>query len=246
LEGPTTIAGLVLESVIGSSGVIVPPTGYLRGVRDLCDRHGIVYIADEVMVGFGRTGAWFGVDHDGVAPDLMAFAKGVNSGYVPLGGVLVGDAIYGMFTQRPYAAGMTYSGHPLACAAAVGAINAMREEDTVAAAARLGTDILGPGLRELAEKHQSVGDVRGIGGLWTVELVRDRLTKEPIVPTGATGPANAPMISFTTACLDGGLLPLTMGNRVNIAPPHNVNDSDASAGLAILDEALAAADAFLI
>lgn len=246
LEGPTTIAGLVLESVIGSSGVIVPPTGYLRGVRDLCDRHGIVYIADEVMVGFGRTGAWFGVDHDGVAPDLMAFAKGVNSGYVPLGGVLVGDAIYGMFTQRPYPAGMTYSGHPLACAAAVGAINAMREEDTVAAAARLGTDILGPGLRELAEKHQSVGDVRGIGGLWTVELVRDRLTKEPIVPTGATGPANAPMISFTKACLDRGLLPLTMGNRVNIAPPLNVNDSDASAGLAILDEALAAADAFLI
>lgn len=147
LEGPSTIAGLVLESVIGSSGVIVPPTGYLRGVRDLCDRHGIVYIADEVMVGFGRTGAWFGVDHDGVAPDLMAFAKGVNSGYVPLGGVLVGDAIYDMFTKRPYPAGLTYSGHPLACAAAVGAINAMREEDTVAAAARLGTDILGPGLR---------------------------------------------------------------------------------------------------
>ena len=167
LEGPSTIAGLVLESVIGSSGVIVPPAGYLRGVRELCDRHGIVYIADEVMVGFGRTGAWFGVDHDGVAPDLMAFAKGVNSGYVPLGGVLVGDAIYEMFTKRPYPAGMTYSGHPLACAAAVGAINAMHEEDTVAAAARLGADVLGPGLRALADKHESVGDVRGIGGLWT-------------------------------------------------------------------------------
>jgi taurine--2-oxoglutarate transaminase len=245
LEGPSTIAGLVLESVIGSSGVIVPPAGYLRGVRELCDRHGIVYIADEVMVGFGRTGAWFGVDHDGVAPDLMAFAKGVNSGYVPLGGVLVGDAIYDMFTRRPYPAGLTYSGHPLACAAAVGAISAMHEEGTVAAAARLGTDILGPGLRELAGKHESVGNVRGIGGLWTVELVRDRLTKEPLVPIGATGAANAPMVAFTKACLDRGMLPLTMGNRVNVAPPLNVNDSDAAAGLAILDEALAAADAFL-
>ncbi len=245
LEGPSTIAGLVLESVTGSSGVIVPPAGYLRGVRELCDRHGIVYIADEVMVGFGRTGAWFGVDHDGVAPDLMAFAKGVNSGYVPLGGVLVGDAIYEMFTKRPYPAGLTYSGHPLACAAAVAAISAMREEGTVAAAARLGTDILGPGLRELAGKHESVGDVRGIGGLWTVELVRNRLTKEPLVPIGATGAANAPMVSFTKACLSRGLLPLTMGNRVHVAPPLNVNDSDAAAGLAILDEALAEADAFL-
>lgn len=245
LEGPTTIAGLVLESVIGSSGVIVPPAGYLRGVRELCDRHGIVYIADEVMVGFGRTGAWFGVDHDGVAPDLLAFAKGVNSGYVPLGGVLVGDAIYETFTKRPYPAGLTYSGHPLACAAAVGAINAMREEGTVAAAAGLGKDILGPGLRELAGKHESVGDVRGIGGLWTLELVRDRLTKEPLVPPGAAGPASAPMAAFTRACLDRSLLPLTMGNRVNVAPPLNVSDSDAAAGLAILDEALAVADAFL-
>lgn len=245
LEGPSTIAGLVLESVIGSSGVIVPPTGYLRGVRDLCDRHGIVYIADEVMVGFGRTGAWFGVDHDGVAPDLMAFAKGVNSGYVPLGGVLVGDAIYEMFTKRPYPAGLTYSGHPLACAAAVGAIGAMHEEGTVAAAARLGTDVLGPGLRELAGKHESVGDVRGIGGLWTVELVRNRLTKEPLVPVGATGSANAPMASFAKACRDRGLLPLIQGNRVHVAPPLNVNDSDAAAGLAILDDVLAAADTYV-
>jgi taurine--2-oxoglutarate transaminase len=245
LEGPSTISALVLESVIGSSGVIVPPTGYLRGVRDLCDRHGIVYIADEVLVGFGRTGAWFGVDHDGVAPDLIVFAKGVNSGYVPLGGVLVGDAIYEMFTKRPYPAGMTYSGHLLACAAAVGAINAMHEEGTVAAAAHLGTDLLGPGLTDLAEKHQSVGDVRGMGGLWTVELVRNRLTKEPLVPTGATGAANAPMIAFAKTCLDRGLLPLIMGNRVHVAPPLNVNDSDADAGLAILDEALAAAETFL-
>jgi taurine--2-oxoglutarate transaminase len=139
--------------------------------------------------------------------------------------------------------GMTYSGHPLACAAAVGAINAMHGEGTVAAAARLGTDILGPGLRELAGKHESVGDFRGIGGLWALELVRDRLTKEPLVPAGATG--TAPMVAFVKACRDRGLLALTLGNRVHVAPPLNVSDSDAATGLAILDDALAAADAYL-
>jgi len=245
LEGPSTISALILESVIGSSGVIVPPDGYLRGVRDLCTRHDIVYIADEVLVGFGRTGTWFAVDHDGVSPDLLVFAKGVNSGYVPLGGVLVGDAIFETFTERPYPAGMTYSGHPLACAAAVGAIGAMHDEGTVAAAARLGAEILGPGLNELAGRHPCVGDVRGIGGLWTVELVRDRLTKEPLVPVGATGAANAPMAAFTRTCIDRNLIPLVLGNRVHVAPPLNLSDSDASTGLAILDEALATAETYL-
>ena len=244
LEGPATIAGLVLESVTGSSGVIVPPPGYLRGVRDLCTRHGIVYIADEVLVGFGRTGAWFAVDHDDVAPDLVTFAKGVNSGYVPLGGVLVGEEIYESFTKRPYPAGMTYSGHPLACAAAVGAISAMHDEGTIAAAARLGTDVLGPGLGRLAEDHRSVGDVRGIGALWTLELVRDRRTKEPLVPVGARGKANAPMAAFTKACRDRDLLTLTLGNRVHVAPPLNIGDEDAATGLAVLDEALAVTDGF--
>jgi taurine---2-oxoglutarate transaminase len=216
LEGPSTISALVLEPVTGSSGVIVPPVGYLRGVRDLCTRHGIVFIADEVLVGFGRTGAWFGVDHDGVAPDLLVFAKGVNSGYVPL-----------------------------ACAAAVGAIRAMHDEHTVAAAARLGTDILEPGLTKLADNHPSVGDVRGIGGLWTLELVRDRETREPLVPIGATGASNAPMAAFSKECLGRGLLPLVLGNRVHVAPPLNVTDEDAATGLAILDDALTTADAFV-
>jgi taurine---2-oxoglutarate transaminase len=245
LEGPSTIAALILEPVTGSSGVIVPPAGYLRGLRDLCTRHGIVFIADEVLVGFGRTGAWFAVDHDGVAPDLLVFAKGVNSGYVPLGGVLVGDPIYETFTHRPYPAGMTYSGHPLACASAVGAIGAMHDEGTIEAAARLGSDILGPGLAKLVENHPCIGDVRGIGGLWTVELVRDRQTKEPLVAVGATGEANAPMAAFVKACLDRDLLPLVLGNRIHVAPPLNVSDNDAATGLAILDEALAEADAFV-
>ena len=145
------------------------------------------------------------------APTYLVFAKGVNSGYVPLGGVLVGNPIFETFTKRPYPAGMTYSGHPLACAAAVGAIEAMHDEGTIAAAARLGTEILGPGLTELAEKHPSVGDVRGIGGLWTVELVRDRLTKEPLVPVGATGDANAPMTALVSACVDRNLSPAGAG-----------------------------------
>jgi taurine--2-oxoglutarate transaminase len=238
LEGPATIAALVLEPVTGSSGVIVPPPGYLRGVRELCTRHGIVFIADEVLVGFGRTGTWFGVDHDGAAPDLLVFAKGVNSGYVPLGGVLVGDPIHDLFTRRPYPAGLTYSGHPLACAAAVGAITAMHDEQTVAAAARLGTDVLGPGLAKLAD-HPCVGDVRGIGALWTLELVQDRQTKEPLVPAGE------PMVAFTKACLARDVLVLVLGNRIHVAPPLNVTDADAATGLTALDEALAAADSFL-
>ena len=245
LEGPSTIAALVLESVTGSSGVIVPPPGYLRGVRDLCTRHGIVYIADEVLVGFGRTGAWFAVDHEDVAPDLLVFAKGVNSGYVPLGGVLVGDEIYETFTKRPYPAGMTYSGHPLACAAAVGAIRAMHDEGTVAAAARLGSDILEPGLAQLAAKHRSVGDVRGIGGLWTVELVSDRVTKQPLVPVGATGEENAPMAALSSACFNRGLVPLILGNRLHVAPPLNLSDADAASGLSILDDALQEAGTFV-
>ncbi len=193
MEGASTIAALVLESVVGSAGVLPPPPGYLAGVRELCTKYGIVYIADEVMVGFGRTGEWFGCDLDGVAPDLLTFAKGVNSGYVPLGGVLINDAIYQTFVDRPYPGGLTYSGHPLACAAAVGAISATRDEQVVPAAKRLGTDILGPGLRELAAKHPSVGEVRGVGAFWAVEFVRDQQTREPLVPYAAAGPANAPM-----------------------------------------------------
>ncbi len=214
LEGPSTIAALVLESVIGGSGVIPPPPGYLEGVRELCTEHGIVYIADEVLVGFGRTGEWFGVDHARVSPDLMAFAKGVNSGYVPLGGVLVGDPIYDTFVERPYPGGLTYAGHPLACAAAVGTLGAMHDEGLVASAARLGRDVLGPGLRALAEQHPSVGEVRGIGALWTLELVRDRKTREPLVPYAASRPRSR---------ADGGArrgVPGARADHFRIRQPH--------------------------
>ena len=243
LEGPNTIAALVLESVVGSAGVLPPPPGYLAGVRELCTKYGIVYIADEVMVGFGRTGEWFGCDLAGVAPDLITFAKGVNSGYVPLGGVLINDAIHQTFVNRPYPGGLTYSGHPLACAAVVGAISATREENIVAAAARLGSDIIGPGLSELAARHPSVGDVRGVGAFWGIELVRDRTTREPLVPYAATGAANGPMAAVTRAALDNDLLVLTFGNRVHLAPPLNISDEDAREGLRRVDAVLTVADA---
>jgi taurine--2-oxoglutarate transaminase len=242
LEGPSTIAALVLESVVGGSGVLPPPPGYLEGVRELCTEHGIVYIADEVMVGFGRTGEWFGFDHAQIAPDLVTFAKGVNSGYVPLGGVLVNDSIHETFVERPYPGGLTYAGHPLACAAAVGTLEAMEEEGMVTAAARLGSDVLGPGLRELAERHPSVGEARGIGALWTLELVRNPDTREPLVPYGAGGAAFAPMAALGAAGLERGLITFPFGNRINVAPPLILTDDEAAEGLAILDEVLALAD----
>jgi taurine--2-oxoglutarate transaminase len=191
-----------------------------------------VLVADEVLAGFGRTGRWFAVEHDDVAPDLLVFAKGVNSGSVPLGGVLVGDAIHETFTRRPYPAGLTYSGHPLACAAAVGAITAMHDEGTVDAAARLGTDVLGPGLEALAGKHRCVGDVRGVGGLWTLELVADPQTKQPL--------GDERMSEIRSACLAERVVPLILGNRVHVAPPLVISDDEVAVGLDALDHALAA------
>jgi len=169
LEGASSIAAVVLETVPGTAGIMVPPPGYLRGVRELCDRFGIMLIFDEVMCGFGRTGAWFALDRHDVVPDLIAFAKGVTSGYVPLGGVVISDAVADTFAERTYPGGLTYSGHPLACAAAVATLTAMAEEGIVDNADRLGREVLGPGLHDLAERHPAVGEVRGLGcsGRWS-------------------------------------------------------------------------------
>ncbi|MFG3254920.1 aspartate aminotransferase family protein [Streptomyces sp. NPDC048172] len=240
LEGPSTLAAIVLETVPGTAGILPPPPGYLAGVRELCDRHGLVFIADEVMAGFGRTGRWFGLDHYGVVPDLMTFAKGVNSGYVPLGGVALGEPVHRTFADRPYPGGLTYSGHPLACAAAVATIEAMREEAVVENADRLGREILGPGLRELAERHPSVGDVRGLGAFWALDLVSDRERRTPVAPNGGSSPV---MSALGAACKRGGLLPLTSSNRVHLTPPLNIPDEDAREGLRILDKALETVDA---
>jgi len=240
LEGPATIAAVVLESIPGTAGIMVPPPGYLRGVRELCDRYGILWIADEVMSGFGRAGRWFACElaGEGVEPDLVTFAKGVNSGYVPLGGVIISEAVYETFARRPFPGGLTYSGHPLACAAAVATITAMEEEGVVENADRLGREVFGPGLAELAARHEIVGEVRGVGAFWAVELVRDRATREPLVPFNAAGDANAPMGALAAACRAVGLMPFINGNRTHVVPALTITDEEARYGLALLDEAL--------
>ncbi|CAL9483552.1 aspartate aminotransferase family protein [Streptomyces sp. DH-12] len=241
-EGPSTIAAIVLETIPGTAGIMPPPPGYLAGVRELCDTYGIVMVLDEVMAGFGRTGTWFAADLYDVVPDLMTFAKGVNSGYVPLGGVALSAEIAATFATRPYPGGLTYSGHPLACAAAVATINVMEEEGIVENAAALGASVVGPGLRELAERHPSVGEVRGTGMFWAVELVRDRETREPLVPYNASGEANAPMAAFAAAAKKAGLWPFVNMNRTHVVPPLNTGQAELKEGLAALDAALSVAD----
>jgi taurine--2-oxoglutarate transaminase len=244
MEGPATVAAIILETVVGTNGILVPPDGYLAGVRELCDRHGIALICDEVMAGFGRCGEWFAVDRWGVVPDLIAFAKGVNSGYVPLGGVVMRPWVADAFAERPFPGGLTYSGHPLACAAAVASIEAMEEEGVIEHARRLGDEVIGPELRAMAERHPSVGDVRGLGVFWCVELVRDRTTREPLVPYNATGPDAAPMQELAAACKAGGLWPFTHFNRTHVVPPCTITADEVRHGLAVLDGALAVADRF--
>ncbi|MEU0910372.1 aspartate aminotransferase family protein [Streptomyces althioticus] len=241
-EGPSTIAAVILETIPGTAGIMPPPPGYLAGVRELCDKYGIVLVLDEVMAGFGRTGTWFAADLYDVVPDLMTFAKGVNSGYVPLGGVAISAEIAATFATRPYPGGLTYSGHPLACAAAVATINVMEEEGLVGNAASLGASVVGPGLRELAERHPSVGEVRGTGMFWALELVRDRETREPLVPYNASGEANAPMAAFAAAAKKAGLWPFVNMNRTHVVPPLNTSEAELKEGLAALDAALAVAD----
>ncbi|MGN6781384.1 MAG: aspartate aminotransferase family protein [Marmoricola sp.] len=245
VEGPQTVAAVVLETVVGTNGILVPPDGYLAGVRALCDEHGIVMIADEVMAGFGRCGEWFAVDRWDVRPDLITFAKGVNSGYVPLGGVIISTPIAATFDERAYPGGLTYSGHPLACASAVASINAMREEGVIDHARALGADVIGPGLHDLAARHPSIGEVRGLGVFWALELVRDRATREPLVPYNATGSAAAPMSEVAAACKERGLWPFTHFNRLHVVPPCTTTAEEIREGLAILDEALTVADRYV-
>ncbi len=242
MEGPSTFAAIILEPIPGTAGIMVPPAGYLAGVRALCDEYGIIFIADEVMAGFGRTGEWFSIDHFGVTPDLLTFAKGVNSGYVPLGGVAISPAIADTFAHRPYPGGLTYSGHPLATAAAVATINAMAEEGIVENAARIGNEVLAPALREMAAKHRCVGEVRGAGVFWAVELVADQVTRSPLAPYGSSSEA---MNAVVSECKKAGLLPFANYNRIHVVPPCIVTDELAREGVAILDRALDVADAML-
>jgi len=235
-EGASTIAAILIESVVGTAGVLMPPAGYLEGVRALCDKYGIKWIADEVMCGFGRTGKWFAYQHSSVEPDLIVFAKGVNSGYVPLGGVIISDEIAATFNDRVFPGGLTYSGHPLATAAAVATINTMEEEGIVQNAAKIGEEVIKPLLEELMAKHKVIGEIRGVGVFWAIELVKDRATHEPLAPYGGSSPA---MGELMAACKKAGMIPFMNFNRIHICPPCNVSEAEVREGFAILDAALA-------
>jgi taurine--2-oxoglutarate transaminase len=233
-EGATSIAAILVETVVGTGGILIPPPGYLAGVRALADKHGILLILDEVMAGFGRTGSWFALDQHDVVPDLITFAKGVNSGYVPAGGVLISDAVAATFDDRVFPGGLTYSGHPLAMAAIVATIEAMENEGIVENAARVGTDLLAPGLAALADAHPSVGEVRGTGAFWALELVTDRATREP-VPAPAMG-------ALKSGLVDRGVLPFVQDNRIHVVPPLIVTDAQVAQALAAYDEVLTVLD----
>ena len=236
-EGPNTIAAILIESVVGTAGVLIPPAGYLEGVRALCDKYGIKWIADEVMAGFGRTGKWFAYQHSAVEPDLIVFAKGVNSGYVPLGGVIISDEIAKTFDDRVFPGGLTYSGHPLACAAAVATLDTMSEERIVENAADIGERVIKPLIHELMAKHKVIGEVRGRGVFWALDLVKDRATREPLAPYGGTSPA---MTELVGACKKLGLMPFTNYNRMHICPPCNVSEAEIREGFDIVDQAFTA------
>lgn len=234
-EGPQSIAAILLESIPGTAGILMPPTGYLPGVRALCDEFGIVLILDEVMAGFGRTGTWFAFEQFGVVPDLITFAKGVNSGYVPAGGVLISDPIATYFDTHYFPGGLTYSGHPLAMAAIVATLDAMAEEGIVEHAAALGKGVLGQGLLGLAEKHPLIGDVRGAGVFWALELVTSKITRQPV-------PA-AVMADIKAQLLKAGMLPFIADNRIHVVPPCIITEDEVRQGLAMLDAVLGRFDA---
>lgn len=229
-EGPGSIAAILLESIPGTAGVLVPPAGYLKGVRALADEFGIVLIFDEVMAGFGRTGRWFAFEHFEVVPDLIVFAKGVNSGYVPAGGVLISDQICRYFDDRQFMGGLTYSGHPLAMAAIVASIDAMQDEGVISNAAAIGSEALGPGLRALAEHHPIIGEVRGMGVFYALELVADPHTGAPLDPDT--------MGAIKGLMMERGLLAFIVANRIHVVPPCIVTPAEVDQAISILDETL--------
>jgi taurine--2-oxoglutarate transaminase len=241
-EGPETIAAILIESVTGTNGIIIPPDGYLQGVRKLCDQYGIVMIADEVMSGFGRTGKWFAVNHWGVVPDIMTMAKGLTSAYAPLGAVAMKPEIARAFDQRAFESGLTYTSHPVSLAAAVANINVLREDKLVEHTAEM-SPLLNRLLKDLGEAHSSVGEVRSIGLFGVIELVKDRKTKEPLVPWNSSSPE---MAAFRKTCLENGLYVYTHWHTVLIIPPLPITEVQLKEGFAMLDRALAGTDKAII
>jgi len=237
-EGPQTIAAILLETVTGTNGVIIPPEGYLQGVRELCDSHGILLIADEVMSGFGRTGRWFAVEHWDTVPDLMTLAKGLTSGYAPLGAVAMKPEIAEFFNERVYQGGLTYNAHPISLAAAIANIQVLKEDRLIENSEKMGL-VLHRRLTDLGEQHPSVGDVRSIGLFGVIELVRDRATKEPLTPYDGSSPEMNALRSFL---LEQGLYCYTHWHTVLVIPPLIINEDQLGEGLEVLDKALEISD----
>ena len=238
LEGPNTIAAFILETVSGTNGILIPPDGYMQGVRALCDKHGILMIADEVMAGFGRTGKWFAIEHWNVVPDLLSMAKGLTSAYVPLGAVGMRRSIADRFTDAPFPGGLTYSSHQLACQTALAAIAAMEEDHLVEQTVERG--ILMTTLHaELAAKHPSVGAVRSIGLFGIIELVRNRETKEPMAPFNGT---SAEMAALARFFREEGLSTIVRWNYFFTNPPLCITEEELREAFAIIDRGLEITD----
>lgn len=238
-EGPHTVAAVLIETVTGTNGVIIPPPGYLAGVREICDRYGILLICDEVMSGFGRTGRWFAVDHWGVKPDLMTMAKGLTSGYAPLGAVAMREEIASAFSERVFQGGLTYNGHPVSLAAAIATIQVMQEDGIVQQAAKTG-EVLADMLAELAGRHPSIGDVRSIGLFGVIELVRSRRTKTPMAPYNGS---SSEMTRLRKFLLDRGVFVYTHWHTILIIPPLIITPEQLQEGFSVIDQALAITDA---
>jgi taurine---2-oxoglutarate transaminase len=237
-EGPQTIAAILMESVTGTNGIIIPPKGYMQGVRALCDRYGIVMIADEVMSGFGRTGKWFAVEHWDVVPDIITMAKGLTSAYAPLGAVAMKPEIAAAFNDTPFESGLTYTSHPVSLAAAVANISVMKQDQLVEHAAAMGP-VLKRMLTDLGEAHPSVGEIRNIGLFGILELVKDRKTKEPMAPWNAS---SHEMNALKKYCLDHGLFLYTHWHTVLIIPPLIITEEQLQEGFNVLDQALEITD----
>jgi taurine--2-oxoglutarate transaminase len=237
-EGGANVAAFIMETVVGTNGLLIPPDGYLQGVRELCDRHGILLIADEVMSGFGRTGRWFAVDHWGVVPDLITMAKGLTSAYVQLGAVGMRPQIARAFQDRPFPGGLTYNSHPLACATALAGIAVYEEEKLIENAQRMGR-LMGQRMQELARKHPSVGAARSIGLFGMFELVRDQGRYEPMTPYGGSSPEMAALGKFFR---EQGLYTFVRWNSFFANPPLIVDEAQLMAGLDVIDRGLEITD----
>ena len=242
LEGPQLIAAIIAEPVVGTNGILIPPDGYYQGLRGLCDKYGILLIADEVMTGFGRTGAWFAVDHWNVVPDILTMAKGITSAYVPLGAVGMRRTIAEIFQDRPFPAGLTYNSHTLACAAALATIAAYEEDGLIEKARQTG-HVMAALLADLAARHPSVGAVRSIGLFGVVELVRSRQTLEPMAPFNSTSAEMAALADFFR---QNGLFTFVRWNYFFTNPPLCITEAELREGFDIIDRGLAITDAVVM